>query len=67
MANPLYILLAVFLLILVLVYVCKVSNALKFFITERAKESKANETALNEVILKLTNQLRFLKRVNRME
>jgi len=61
MANPLYIFIASFLLIAIIIYSFKVSSALFFYIKNKKKENKASESTKNEIIKKMREQIKFLK------
>lgn len=61
MSNPIYILIVLFLLILILLYLTKVSNAFEFYIKEKYKENKTEEKSLNDGISKLKNQIKFYR------
>lgn len=60
MANPIYLFMLAFLLVALIAYNYKISDALEFYITEKKRETKSTESAMNEIIKKLRDQLRFL-------
>jgi hypothetical protein len=60
-SNPVYILVFAILLSIIILYIMKVSNAFSFYINESKRESKEIQSAMNETIKKMRDQIKLLK------
>lgn len=60
MANPLFLFLALCIISVLIFYAYKVTSSLIYFVEEKKKESKNTETAMNDIIKKMKDQIKYL-------